>query len=316
MFALRHLSLSPTALGAWSLLLGTALWFAPPHLVTTFRAAWLDGLRPGLHAVEQVRHRVRDWQTQRQEAHLKALQQQVAQLQEATARSDERLRRLSAQFALQQEAPDNAVSAASGKPVPALFVPALVEARVIGDTLGTDWRSGKILEAGWQAGVREQALVLKSRRPLIDLGAPEQLSPEDPLIIGSTVVGKVEVVGRWTSSFLPVTDPDFRGAVQIVRFTDNGTTWGAKGIVKGNGDDCVIEGVGSDAAVRAGDLVYSAGRDGAIDAPLFYGTIHSAELGSDDREWRLHMTPGDQPSSLTHVRVLRAALNPQRLWAH
>lgn len=313
---------SPLVLGATSLLLGVAVWYLPPAMVAYVRSLTLDALRPGVMATQHLqetliaqRERWRSAELQRWQAERDAAR---AEAEQATAR----LQRLTAQFVLQQ---DRAFSTSLQAPSastefenrsPALFLPALVSARIIGDTLSREWRAGRLIDGGWRDGIREQALVLKSRRPLIDLGDPDQLSPDDPLLIGHHVVGKVEVVGRWTSTFLPVTDPDFRAAVQVVRQTDDGPVWGAKGILRGSDDGCAIDGILADAAVRVGDSVFSAGRDGTLEAPLFYGTVSEASLDADDREWQIRVTPASAPSTITQVRVLRAALNPQRLWAH
>lgn len=316
MSAIRKLSTSPFALGTWSLLLGMALWFAPPALVARVRSTLLDGLRPGMLLAERAHSatgdRLAEWRT----AELRNLQLQLDAAVDAAAKAETRLRRVVAQRVLQDESIPSQASAAASPGSPPLFLPALVEARVIGETLGRDWRSGLILERGKKDGIREAALVLKSQRPLIDLGEPDQLSIEDPLLIGSTVIGKVDVVGQWTSTFLPVTDPDYRGAAQLVRESEAGPVWGAKGILRGAGAACVLEGIPVDASVRAGDAVYNAGRDGSLDAPLYYGEVATAQLGPDDREWMITVRPAAVPSTVTHVRVLRSALNPQRLWAH
>jgi len=315
--AIHKLSTSPFALGTWSLLLGTALWFAPPTLVARVRGTALDGLRPGMLLADRVRTAAVDRVALWRAAEIRELQSRLDAAVDAAAKAETRLQRLIAQRALQAEpCAANDTSATASRGSPPLFLPALVDARVIGATLSRDWRSGVVIERGQKGGVREAALVLKSQRPLIDLGEPDQLSIEDPLLIGSTVIGKVDVVGHWTSTFLPVTDPDYRGAVQLVRESDNGPAWGAKGILRGDGTACVVDGIPVDANVRVGDAVYSAGRDGALEAPLYYGAVAVAQLGPDDREWQITVQPAAVPSTVTHVRVLRAALNPQRLWAH
>ncbi|OYW18776.1 MAG: hypothetical protein B7Z55_09985 [Planctomycetales bacterium 12-60-4] len=317
MSAIHKLSTSPLALGMGSLLLGTAFWFAPPTLVARVRGAVLDGLRPGMNWSNRGKSATLACLSAWQSAELRDLQQRLDSALDAAAQSDARLQQVIARKALQAEQPpqvDPATTTARGSPP--LFLPAIVEARVIGETLGRHWRSGAVLDEGWQTGIRETALVLKSPRPLIDLGAPDQLTVEDPLLIGNAVIGKIEVVGHWTSTFLPITDPDYRGAAQLVRVSDAGSAWGAKGILRGSHENCVLEGIPIDATVRVGDAVFTAGRDGALEAPLYYGAVESAQLGPNDREWQITVKPAALPSTITHVRVLRAALNPQRLWAH
>lgn len=302
--------------GAGALLVGAALWFAPPALVERLRGAVLDGLRPGLLLVQNLRsHAQTTWQ------HVQTRDMQHLQAELQTARDEHeqaalRLRRLAAHWATQaqQELTTHELPRGADTGTPTLFLPALVEARVLGVTLGADWRSGRILAEGAAHGVREESLVLHSRRPLIDLGDPDQLSSQDPLLMGSTVVGKIDVVGRWTSTFLPVTDPDFRAAVQILRPTEAAPVWGPTGILRGNGGECLVEGIPADASVRVGDTVYSSDRDELFEAPLFYGEVIAAELGLEDRTWTVTVRPASTATSRSAVRVLRAALNPRRLW--
>ncbi len=197
-----------------------------------------------------------------------------------------------------------------------MFTPALVEAAVLGETLAEAWRSGRILDRGWKSGLRESALVLSSHRPLLDLGQAQQISPEDTLLVGQSVVGKVEVVGQWTSTFLPVIDPEYRGRAQLIRQTAAGVAWGAEGLLTGTGQACQLTGITATEAVRVGDLVYTAERDGILSAPLCYGEVTHAELDAQGREWVVTLRPAAQPAPLTRVQVMRAALNPARLWTH
>lgn len=302
----------PWITGLGGCLAGIVLWFAPPTMVARGRGVTLDLLRPGLRLIDEaVASGEARWDSWRASQERQLVQERDAARDEA-ARLAERWQRLIArQLVVAEALPRTNSGVTTGSPP--LFLPALVEARVMGETLSRDWRSGALLDRGWQGGVRESALVLQRRRPLVDLGADDQLSTEDPLVIGSTVVGKIEVVGRWTSTFLPVTDPDFRAAVQLVRLAESGPAWGAAGILHGTGTACRIEGLPLDASVRVGDIVYSAGRDGFLGDPLYYGEVTAATLEPNDREWQITVTPGAQDRTLTHVHVLRAALNPQRL---
>lgn len=306
---------SPLAAGFGVGLLAVALWFAPPLWTQRVRGFALDALRPGLQAAHQANDRWNVWRISTQSAEVQRLQQELAALRDASRRDRERSQRLTAQLALvvEQQA-TSAGKAESGDEIPRLFSPALIDAAVLADSLAKAWRDGRILDRGWQHGLREDALVLGSQRPLIDVGRDAQISPEDTLLIGRTVVGKVEVVGRWTSTYLPVTDPDFRGRAQLVRDTASGPAWGAQGLLRGTGSGCRLDGIVAEETVRPGDLVYTADRDGIQSAPLCYGEVIAAELDPEGRRWDIEIRPAPTPSAPGFVQVLRTTLNVTRMW--
>lgn len=299
------------------MLAGCALWFAPESAVARLRGVTFDLLHPGLQAGKSVQFRWREWQQSRQSAVVARLEAEVHESQFRQQQQQERIQRLTAQLAEANERATTVLDAqTSDETTPRLFMPALVDAAVLGETLSKAWREGRVIDGGWKKGLREQALVLASRRPLVDLGQSQQLSPEDTLLVGRTVLGKIETVGRWTSTFIPVTDSDFRGRAQLVRQTEQGPAWGAQGLFRGTGDGCQLDGISAEETVRPGDLVYTAERDGILSAPLVYGTVTKAELDADGREWTIVIEPAPTPSILGQVQVLRAALNPARVWTN
>ncbi len=310
-------TVSPLSVGLGAVLLGCALWYAPAHFSGRARGFTWDALRPGLQWAQTQRQHLHHWRATHADAALLALRSELETVRSERDQALDRTQRLAAQLAQQQVAPPPLVETTSddGGP-PRLFTPALVEAAVLGETLAEAWRSGRILDQGWKSGLRESALVLSSHRPLLDLGQSQQISPEDTLLVGQSVVGKVEIVGQWTSTFLPVTDPEFRGRAQLIRQAPAGVVWGAEGLLTGTGDACQLTGIAATEAVRIGDLVYTAERDGILSAPLCYGEVTHAELDPQGREWIVTLRPAAQPAPLTRVQVMRAALNPARLWTH
>jgi len=312
----RHTTRSTSVAAFWVVLTGLALWFAPTSAVTRIRTIMIDVLRPGLTASAAAQQRWSEWHQTQQNEQVARLQTQIEQLNHRTTQQEERLQRLIAQLADANETAAVRIASTDDEATPRLFTPALVDAAILGETLSKSWREGRVLDRGWKSGLREAALVLASRRPLIDIGQPQQLSPEDTLLTGRTVLGKIENVGQWTSTFIPITDTDFRGRAQLVRQTEAGPAWGAQGLIRGTGDGCVLEGIAAEETVRTGDLVYTAERDGILSAPLTYGTVTQAELDSDGREWTITIRPVPTPTTLGTVQVLRAALNPARLWTN
>ena len=165
----------------------------------------------------------------------------------------------------------------------------------------------------------ENELVLstrKSRKPLIDFGEDAGISTEDALLLGRYVIGKVEHVGKWTSTVKLVTDANYRGRAQLIRETEGGQfVFGeARGILKGQGGPlCKLEGIPAESSVHLHDSVYTGERDGILPVPLYYGEVVEATLGPDDREWTVLVKPVPLPTALTKVQVLRTGLNPDRL---
>jgi len=312
----RTLLLSPWIVAFGACLAGLLLWHAPEGLTQCIHAMTTDALFPGYEVVGAVEQTARDWCSLRTDSKVAELQARLDRAEDDLHTATERVQRLSAQLASLRSTPqDPWTSVNSAFESERLLVPALIEAAVLGEATSQAWREGRFLDRGWKHGVRESAVVLQGRGPLVDLGAAAGIAPEDALLVGRTIVGKVAAVGRWTSIILPVTDPAYRGRAQLVRESEGGPVWGASGLLRGDGNGrCRLEGVPVEDAVRVGDLVFSGDRDGALSAALAYGRVVEAGAAPGDREWTLVVEPAADPNALTHVHVLRAALNPSRVW--
>ena len=242
----------------------------------------------------------------------------IAKLTEELELERERSRALQIRMAQLAErlAPGDEIYSAV-PPTKRLIVPSLTEVAVLGDTVAEQWRAGKFLDQGSQNGLHENELVLSNRkplRPLIDAGEDFALSTEDALLLGRCVIGKVEYVGLWTSTFQLVTDSRYRGRAQLIRETNSGFVFEAQGILKGQGKPlCKLEGIPAEKSVHVNDAVYTADRDGIVPTPFYYGRVVEAVLGPDDREWTVLVEPATVPAQLTRVQVLRTAANPERL---
>jgi rod shape-determining protein MreC len=157
---------------------------------------------------------------------------------------------------------------------------------------------------------------VKSNHALVDVGRDGDLSPEDGVLLGRCVIGKVERVGRWTSTFLLLTDSGYRGRAQLVHQADSGYVFGAKGILEGQGEPlCRLRGIASSDSVTVGDAVYAATREGLSSTPLYYGRVVEASLGPSDSEWKVLVEPVPVPSDLQSVQIMRTAVNNERLTA-
>lgn len=308
----RHSSLS-----IWLLIAAAGLMLLPEEMQAKCRLLIGDLVKPGCLAWRGIhRQVVVAWRPTKATA--ADTDPEVQRLRDELASANIRVRQLEVQYArIQEEAaahrPPLFASSDEQRPT-RLALPVLIDAAVLGAGHTSLWRKGRWLEQGKAAGLMEEAPILASANPLLDLGRDAQLSPEDGLLLGRSVIGKVAQVGRWTSTFLLVTDAEYRGRAQLVRETADGYVFGAKGVLKGQTDaTCVLEGVPAEDSVDVGDSVYTADRDGLLPTPLYYGQVVEATLLDRAREWRIVVQPAELPQDLTHVQVLRSALNPRRV---
>jgi len=303
----------PVACGL--VLVGVGLSFAPDGVVSRLRGAVTDAMRPGQQAVCAMGDSLREGLVLLTSQPARTQQREVARLQRELDDAKARSTVLAARLARVHEEREHETALPTAlRRLPRLASVSLIEAAVLGDSLAEQWRSGKLLNRGEANGVRELSLVVNSRQPLVDVGQDGELSPEDAVLTGRSVIGKIERVGRWTSTFLLLTDAAYRGRAQLIQEAETGFAFGARGILKGQGEShCKLEGIAATESVRVGDGVYTADRDGLVSTPLYYGKVVEATLGPDDREWKVLVEPAPLPSRLTSVQVLRTSVNSERL---
>ena len=299
------------------MLVGVGMYFTPDTVAARVRSAVSDSLRPGQIAAKRLTDLLREnatlisSQTDRVRQHeFERLQDQLVAEQARTAALQIQLARLGDLQTREESLPDRLRS------LPPLTSSSLIDATVLGEALAERWRKGKLLDRGEANGVRESELVVKSSRALVDVGRDGNLSPEDGLLLGRCVIGKIERVGRWTSTFLLLTDSGYRGRAQLFHETETGFVFGAKGILEGQGGAlCRLKGIAASEAVTVGDAVYTATREGQLSTPLYYGRVVQATLGPSDTEWKVLVEPVSIPSDLATVQILRTAVNTERLSA-
>jgi cell shape-determining protein MreC len=303
--------------GCCLVLTGIGLCITPARTLTLVRGLIVDGLRPGQLAVKSLRETA-TVELKKLAPQAEGDQERISRLEEELDAERERNRSLMIRLARQSESETVEQDIPSElKEAKRLVLPTLVKAAVLGESLSERWRGGKLIDVGAKKGLRENELVLSDRKPLrtiIDLGEDHDLSTEDFLLLGRCVIGKVENVGRWTSTIQLVTDSRYRARVQLIRKTDSGYVLDAQGILKGQGTAlCKLEGISASQSVRVNDAVFTADRDGILPVPLYYGVVVEATLEADDREWTVLVKPVQMPSRLTSVDVVRTAVNPDRL---
>lgn len=239
-------------------------------------------------------------------------------LQGRLMRSEGERRRLEVECAVReqqwQRAGGEKGSTLHGEARDPLFVPQLVEARVLGEEVATLWRSGRLLGAGRREGIVESSLVLDDARPMIDQGNAARLSPGDAVYAGRCVLGKIAAVGRYTSTLVVITDPGYAGRARVARRTSQGLKFGSEGTLAGNGTAlCRLRHVNE--PVNVGDEVYTGGTDGVLPFPMFYGRIVRAEFEPAATEWTIDVEPATALDRFDRVQILRIAIDPGRILA-
>ena len=64
--------------------------------------------------------------------------------------------------------------------------------------------------------------------------------------------------------------------------------------------------------IEVGDEVYTAGRDGQPEWPMFYGTVVAAQLKPGASHWEILVRPAVSDDRLEQVEVFTRKLNPAR----
>ena len=300
-------------------LLALALTGLPQSIANTARAMVFDASLPGHRLLAVTRKKIiaareRHTPNAGRDRQQRALEIEVRQWQQ-------RYRQLQAQNGLLREqlttAVREGVSPYRGSPTEPLVVPQLLQAAVLGDESAALWRSGTLIDRGSADGLRESTLVLEAAASLVDQGAPAGLAAGQPVYSGRNVVGKIGVVGRWTSTIQPLTDPKFRGMAQLARKTPNGISFASTAILEGTGEDlCRLTLVPASEAVSVGDEVYTNHNDAALPFPFYYGKVVQAELKPGAAHWEIRVEPAVKQIDSQTVQILTRSLNPLRQQAN
>ena len=165
-----------------------------------------------------------------------------------------------------------------------------------------------IISAGKSAGITRSELVVDGSGAILDVGTDAGVTAGDRVLSGSSVIGRIEKTGRWVSMVQPVTSADFRAPVQLLRTSDDGSHFGAVGMLEGTGtSECRLTGISYTDAVKVGDTVVSADINGVRGPRLFFGTVTSAEFLAGG-QWDVRIQPGFTLSELDRVGIVRMSL--------
>ncbi len=289
----------------------TVLFLSPPAVQTAVRGTVLDLIGPSqawvLARSESGRHlliaqiaRLRSNAPNTEPSTALAVDVRVAALQQACRRLQVENARLRDELSLAEKYGVSPVPTASHR---SFETPTVVLAGVIPRRTPTA-TAEQLLGAGRRQGLAESDIVIDQSRPHVDQGSDAGLEPELDVLIGRCVVGRIASVGRWASALEPITDPRYRGLAQIVRPSDQGGSFGAEGIVIGQGTDLLkLAEVPTTQSVRVGDEVYTSDRDRRFPIPLYYGrVVNVTEAG---RDWDITVRPAVHVSDLKTVAVLK-----------
>lgn len=279
-----------------------------------------DAAKPGLVLVQQFK----DWQLQSDEK--PSQQVLVEQLEAKLLEKTLETRRLELQ-ALQltdqlQTLKQTGVPSYQTQSEERLLVPDVVEAQLLGESSIALLKEGRLLNQGREQGISESSFVLQSDLPLIDLGAGQGIKVGYSLYAGQAVIGKINEVGRWTSSFIPITSVKYRGSARIARKTDQGLQLGTDGILVGMGEGkCQLLQIPPTESIQVGQEVYTGEVDrelplsmqSTLGQPMFYGHVIEAELPRGAPYWKIIVEPVVELSEIKQVNILRQIINPQRM---
>lgn len=190
-----------------------------------------------------------------------------------------------------------------------LIADELIPANWIGQIGSADGTPHPLLSVGARDGIAIDELVLDDAAPHIDRGEQVGVEAQSLVLDGRRLIGKIVEVGRWTSSVQPITDPEFRQSVQLVRVSGDQALLGAKGVLCGHGDGaCRLTYVDATQPVAAGDLVVTPGDDPHVPAMLLCGRVVDASLSDGSLEWTITVEPAVALEGLSHVAILHQTI--------
>jgi cell shape-determining protein MreC len=198
---------------------------------------------------------------------------------------------------------------------PALLDWEVIRARVLGLQARAFLAQRGILDAGSQAGLDPEALVLDGANPThIDLGQAIGIKSGQLALAGRTVIGKLEQVGPWTSTVRPIRSPGYRDLVQVVRRDGDQLHFGPRGLWEGTGQSHGrIRLIAITEAVEPGDLVVAASQQGITDVAALYGTVEEVRRVEGSGHWEISVRPAATAVWPSEVGVLCPRVDPRRI---
>jgi len=301
------------------LALGLGLLLLPEDFSEPIRRSVRDVARPGQFLTVSVAgwcrggwQAVQDWQVRR--ADLIRIQAELKQERERGRETQSRLAHVQRQL---HDTNQKLLKKVESSPSEPLFIPELIEARVLGQEVLELHQGRKLLGVGASQGVGENLLVVDPLRPTLDVGQDLGLTVHSPVFAGQAVVGRTINCGGYSCSLQSVTDAKFSGVAQVMRRTSVGLQPGPEGVVEGTGlKTCRLTGIWRREPIEVGDEVYTPSNDPLLPYQMFYGTVIRTELPEGAAHWIIELAPAASDLRLTHVQVLKPKENPLRVMAN
>lgn len=195
-----------------------------------------------------------------------------------------------------------------------LFQPELVTARELISAQQERWQNSRWIDAGSKKSVSEESWVLKSELPLLDVGSDYKLEEDLLLLSGRQVLGQIDQVGRWSSTYRPLTHDQFRCPALVMNRQTGLRNEQSAGSLHGTGQPhCELKYIENTHPVNVGDLVVLADPERRFDSPLILGTVSSARVLSNSPFWEIEVAPAQNSEPTRQVYVLTERLNASRL---
>lgn len=295
-------------LGA-GVVMSIGLMLIPDRWIEPVRGWTQSALRPGQAGVQELRKRGGPiLATLRSQSDLAT---RLARSEADRERLEEENHRLAAELAESRSRAAGRVNNTPDRLLTSQYVPA----RTLGQQARAFLMRRNILDAGSQAGIEPNALVIDPRPALLDRGSDAQLRAGQKVISQGRVWGKIAAVGPLTSTVQCVTESGYRDLVAIggPRGDETSRTR-PQGILEGTGEPLArIRLVEVTQPVAVGDLVYSASATDLTPEPLLYGQVTRVERPVGAAHWDIWMEPTISSGRPERVVVLQAELNPARV---
>ncbi|WP_298859024.1 rod shape-determining protein MreC [uncultured Gimesia sp.] len=311
---------SEIKLALLAILTGICLYLMPSAYSSRLYNLIRDASKPGLVLVQQIKSlRYASAETPLPLTDVKQLETKLSELQQENRRLELHSLKLSEDLGRLKQTGVPSYQSSAGE---RLLVPDLIEAELLGDSSIALLKEGKLLNQGGERGVFESSFVLESDLPVIDQGEQQGVKAGYSIYAGQAVIGKVNEVGRWTSSLIPVTSVDYRGSARIARKTEQGLQMGVDGILVGMGEGrCQLLQIPPTESIQIGQEVYTGEVDrelplsmqSTLGQPMYYGRIIDAKLPRGAPYWKIIVEPAVKLSEVKQVSVLRKIVNPRRM---
>jgi cell shape-determining protein MreC len=193
----------------------------------------------------------------------------------------------------------------------ALLQLSLLPAQVLScrDGLPADLRE-LLVDAGRARGLTRSELVVQGHGGIVGAGRAQSVQPGDRVLDGLAVVGRIEKSARWVSLVQPISASGFRANVLLLRKTDAGAVFGARGILEGVGEpSCRLNGIAATEAVAVGDEVVAADVEGLQGPQLYFGKVVQADFLAGG-QWDIRVAPAVSLEELREVQILHWELQP------